>query len=104
VANAIQPRFLSTLVMTPVRGTPLWEEDRRGEWAWPDPIELAVELRELIRGLELKATVFRSNHASNHLALAGSLPRDKAALLASLDAVLADPERAPFVPDWARGL
>ena len=31
VVNAIQPRFLSTLIMTPVERTPLFEEERRGE-------------------------------------------------------------------------
>ena len=30
VLNAIQPRFVSTLIMTPVAGTPLLEEARRG--------------------------------------------------------------------------
>jgi len=104
VVNAIQPRFVSTLVMTPVEGTPLWDEAQRGAVDELEPLELARELREFLAGLELEATVFRSNHASNHLALAGSLPKDQARLLAGLDAVLADPRRARFRPDWLRGL
>ena len=48
--------------------------------------------------------MFRSNHASNYLSLAGTLPKDRPALLAALDRVLAHPESAPFVPDWLRGL
>jgi radical SAM superfamily enzyme YgiQ (UPF0313 family) len=102
--NAIQPRFVSTLVMTPVDGTPLGELDARGEFEHLGPLELAVELREFLRGLELKASIFRSNHASNTLAMAGTLPKDKPALLAALDRVLANPARARFVPDWMRGL
>ena len=104
VVNAIQPRFVSTLVMTPVEDTPLWEEDQRGEVDHLDPVELACELREFLAGLELEGSVFRSNHASNYLALAGTLPKDKERLVAGLDEVLADPERARFVPEWMRGL
>jgi radical SAM superfamily enzyme YgiQ (UPF0313 family) len=104
VVNAIQPRFVSTLVMTPVDGTPLDEEAQRGEFEELSPIELAAELRELIAGLDLRGSVFRSNHASNYLALSGTLPKDKQRLLATLDDVLAHPENAPFVPDWLRAL
>jgi radical SAM superfamily enzyme YgiQ (UPF0313 family) len=104
VVNAIQPRFVSTLVMTPVDGTPLGELDARGEFEHLRPLELAAELREFLGGLELEASIFRSNHASNTLAMAGTLPKDKPALLAALDRVLANPERARFVPDWMRGL
>ena len=104
VVNAIQPRFVSTLVMTPVEGTPLFEADQRGEVDHLDPIELAAELRTFIAHLELSSSIFRSNHASNYLTLAGTFPKDKAALLGALDGVLADPRRARFVPDWMRGL
>ena len=104
VVNAIQPRFVSTLVMTPVEDTPLWEEDRRGEVDHLEPIELAAELRAFVADLELRGSVFRSNHASNYLALSGTLPKDKQTLIDSLDDVLAHPENAPFVPDWLRGL
>ncbi len=104
VVNAIQPRFLSTLVMTPVEGTPLGDQDARGEVEELNPVELAAELRELIVGLECEATIFRSNHASNTLTLAGVLPKDKQALLGILDETLAHPSSARFVPRWRRGL
>lgn len=104
VVNAIQPRFVSTLVMTPVEGTPLGEEAARGEVDELTPIELARELRDFVAALALEGSVFRSNHASNYLALAGNLPRDQRRIVAALDAVLADPKRAPFTPEWQRGL
>ncbi len=104
VVNAIQPRFVSTLVMTPVEGTPLWEKDARGEVEHMDPLELARELRTFVDDLKLRGTIFRSNHASNYLNLEGTLPKDKQRLVAQLDAVLANPDRAPFVPEWLRGL
>jgi len=104
VVNAIAPRFVSTLVMTPVEATPLWDEAERGEVDLLTPIELARELRRFLGGLDLDGAVFRSNHASNFLALAGTLRKDQAKLVGFLDAVLADPEAAPFRPDSLRGL
>jgi radical SAM superfamily enzyme YgiQ (UPF0313 family) len=104
VVNAIGPRFVSTLVMTPVEGTPLGEHDARGEVDHLTPIELAAELREFLAATELSGSIFRSNHASNYLTLAGTLPKDRDAMVAALDEVLAHPENARFVPEWLRGL
>ena len=104
VVNAIQPRFVSTLVVTPIEGTPLWDSVQRDEFEMPSPIELAAELREFIAHLELRGSIFRSNHASNYLSVAGTLPKDKARMVAALDAVLADPANARFKPQWLRGL
>jgi hypothetical protein len=104
VVNAIQPRFVSTLVMTPVEDTPLWDEQKRGDVDELTPLELARELREFLGDLQLVRTIFRSTHASNTLSGAGHQPRDTAALIAALDSILERPETAPFRPRWARGL
>lgn len=104
VVNAIAPRFVSTLVMTPVVGTPLHDSWQRGEIDELDPLETARELREFVAGLELDGAIFRSNHASNWLALGGTLQKDKAAIVATLDRVLAHPDRARFRDPWNRGL
>ena len=104
VVNAIQPRFVSTLVMTPVEDTPLYEQWSAGQVDELTPIELAAELRTFLAHLELNSSVFRSNHASNYLALKGTLPKDRDALVEVLDAVLANPDEAHFVPDWLRAL
>ena len=104
VINAIQPRFVSTLVMSPVQDTPLWDQWEAGQVDELSPIELASELRHFLSHLELEGSIFRSNHASNYLALKGTLPKDQRALVKVLDDVLANPERAPFVPDWLRAL
>jgi radical SAM superfamily enzyme YgiQ (UPF0313 family) len=100
--NAVQPRYASTLVMTPVEDTPLWEQDRAGAFEHLSALEITRELREFVAHLELSATTFRANHSTNHLVLAGRLPDDRERLLARLDAALAEPGRAPFVPDALR--
>jgi hypothetical protein len=46
--------------------------------------------------------VFRTNHASNYLPLAGRLPRDRARLVNLLDEAIAG--RVPLRPERTRGL
>jgi radical SAM superfamily enzyme YgiQ (UPF0313 family) len=104
VVSAINPRFVSTLVMTPTENTPLFDADLRGEVDHLSPIELAAELREFVAHLDVDGCIFRSNHASNYLTLAGTFPKDKGALLDVLDRVLADPSNAAFRPEWMRAL
>jgi len=48
-------------------------------------------------------TVIRTNHASNYLPLAGTLPKDKPRLLATLDAALSR-GRAALRPEAWRAL
>jgi radical SAM superfamily enzyme YgiQ (UPF0313 family) len=104
VVNAIQPRFLSTLVMTPVENTPLFEVAQKGQLESLTPLELTQELRTFVAALQLERTIFRSNHASNYLPLAGTLSKDQPRLLSQLDAILAEPQSDSFVPEWRRGL
>ncbi|MDH5392889.1 MAG: radical SAM protein [Gammaproteobacteria bacterium] len=55
---------------------------------------ILTELSELIRQLEpVKRVVFRSNHASNILALAGNLPKDKSRLLSEIEQALNSAQR-----------
>ena len=84
--------------------TPLFEEAKKGNVDELTPIELAAELYEFISNLSLKKSIFRSNHASNYLALAGSFPKDKRKLLNALENVLNHPSQAHFRPDWMRAL
>ena len=66
--------------------------------------ELFVEMERFLSALELKRTVFRSDHASNWLVLKGTLGADKDRLLAQVRQAIATPERAHLRPAWARGL
>lgn len=101
--NATQPEFLATLVVSFPRG----EERLRSafpEWQPLDTRGLIAEMRRFLSALELRRTVFRSDHASNWLVLKGTLGADKARLLARIDQALADPGNAGMRPAWARGL
>lgn len=102
LATAMDPRFLSTLTLTVVPGTPIATLEGRGAFELPDVRGLLTELRWFIEEARPSGAIFRSNHASNHLPIGGRLPRDREAILAAIDAALAG--RALLRPEWARGL
>lgn len=102
VLNAMDPRFVSCLCVTPVPGTPLWDDVQAGRFELPSPREILEELAVLVGGLRLSGAVFRSNHASNWLPLGGRLPADRERLLEAID--LARAGALPLKPDWLRGL
>jgi hypothetical protein len=59
-----------------------------GSFGLLKPEEVMLETRELIKNLNLRNCVFRSNHASNYFVLEGTLPYDKESLLRQLDEIL----------------
>jgi radical SAM superfamily enzyme YgiQ (UPF0313 family) len=101
--NAAQPEFLATLVVSFPMGEARFRENF-SEWEPLDVVGLMREMEVFVEALELKRTVFRSDHASNWLILKGTLGADKERLLAVLRAAIAAPEAAPLRPAWARGL
>ena len=103
LANATQPEYLSTLVVSFPQGEARFRAGFSG-WAPLDQHELFVEMARFLAGLELKRTVFRSDHASNWLVLKGTLGADKERLLTQVRQAIAAPETAHLRPAWARGL
>ena len=103
LANAAQPEFLATLVVS----LPPGEQRFRShfpEWTPLSQRELFEEMHRFLSTLELKRTVFRSDHASNWLILKGTLGADKSRLLNQVNAAIHHPETAHLRPAWARGL
>jgi radical SAM superfamily enzyme YgiQ (UPF0313 family) len=101
--NATQPEFLATLVVSFPQGETRFRENFAG-WEPLTVPELMQEMETLLSALELKRTVFRSDHASNWLVLKGTLGAEKERLLQQLRAAIAAPESAKLRPAWARGL
>ncbi len=89
VANAINPTMLSALTLMLHRGTPLRAEAEQGKFQPLSPYEFVLELKELISNLNMQSPcIFRSNHVSNMLPLAGTLPEDKNSLLLQAEEAL----------------
>ncbi|WP_373187466.1 radical SAM protein, partial [Halopseudomonas sp.] len=101
--NATQPEFVSTLVVSFPQGMERYRE-RFPDFEALDQQSLFLELKQFIETLELKNTVFRSDHASNALVLKGILGADKERLLEQVQNAIERPERARLRPDWMRGL
>ncbi|WP_226470909.1 radical SAM protein [Dechloromonas denitrificans] len=103
LANATQPEYLATLVVS----FPTGEQRFRADFPGWEPLgqpELFCEMEQFLSRLELKRTVFRSDHASNWLILKGTLGADKERLLNQVRQAIASPGQAPLRPAWARGL
>ena len=102
LANATQPEYLATLVVSFRRA--------RSACAPASGLGAAEPARTVRRDgalpvrLELKRTVFRSDHASNWLVLKGTLGSDKERLLQQVRQAISAPQAAHLRPGWARGL
>ena len=104
LVNRAPPVYLSTLQLgLESEVAPRFFERFGDGFEWQDDAGVLVELRRLIERLDPPhPVIFRSNHASNTLALAGTLPKDRDKLLAQLDAALSG--RVRLRPRWIRGL
>jgi radical SAM superfamily enzyme YgiQ (UPF0313 family) len=90
VVSEMDPQYLAMLTLMLVPGTELHQQWEQGSFELLDPLAMLVELRGVIQHLDgLTNCVFRTNHASNYLPLRGTLPGDKAGLLAAIDGALA---------------
>ena len=103
LANATQPEFLATLVVSFPQGE---QRFRQGfpDWEPLNQQELFSEMEQFLQTLDLKRTVFRSDHASNWLVLKGVLGAEKERLLLQVRTAIVQPQAAGLRPDWQRGL
>lgn len=101
--NEAQPEFLSTLVVSFPQGEARFRENF-ADFQALNQQQLFVEVERLLQGLELRDTVFRSDHASNYLVLKGTLGADKQRLLAQVREAIEKPQQAHLRQEWQRGL
>ena len=102
LANETQPEFLSSLIINHPHGMERFQAGYNGQYVLMTQHERFKELRTFVGALELEHTVFRSDHASNQLALKGTLGRDKDELLAQIDTAIEAPQKAHLRPVWVR--
>jgi radical SAM superfamily enzyme YgiQ (UPF0313 family) len=89
LVTQMDPEYFAALTVTVVPGTPLAQLRAKGRFEVPIVPDLLRELRTIIDRARPTDAVFRTNHASNHLPLAGRLPRDRARIVDAIDAALA---------------
>jgi radical SAM superfamily enzyme YgiQ (UPF0313 family) len=100
--TAMDPEFVSALTLTVIPGTPIAKMQAQGKFALPSVNGLLQELRTIVAEATPTDAVFRTNHASNYLPLAGRLPQDRERIVAALDKALAG--GIALRPESARGL
>jgi radical SAM superfamily enzyme YgiQ (UPF0313 family) len=100
--NQMKPRHLSALTLIPELGTPLYQDIREGRFQLINAEESLMETRMLVEGLTVSPLHFTSNHASNYLALKGSLPEDREKFLTMIDSALCGTGR--IRSEYSRGL
>lgn len=104
LVNAIQPEYLSTLVLSFPAGEARFREAFGDDFEPLDQMGLFEEMKHFIDGTRLTQTIFRSDHASNYLPLRGTLDRDREKLLNQLQLAINKPYSAGLRQDWERGL
>jgi radical SAM superfamily enzyme YgiQ (UPF0313 family) len=102
LATEMDPRFVSLLTLTVIPGTPIAKLQSRGGFELPSVDGFLQELRMFVARAHPTDAIFRTNHASNYLPLAGRIPRDRERLLPLLDAALSG--EVPLRPERTRGL
>lgn len=100
--SQINPTYLGALTLMLVPGTPLHQNAQSGEFSLLNPHEVLEEMKVLVENLNLDGCVFRSNHASNYLAIGGVLSQEKKKVLNTIQ--LALDQKIGLRPDFLRGL
>lgn len=103
ILNEMNPLYLSALTLMLAPNTPLYDDYRLGKFRQMSEKEFLAELKLIIENLELKGTIFRSNHASNYLPLKGRFPKDKQALLDTLQLFIDNFDPSLLKPEFLRG-
>jgi hypothetical protein len=74
----------------------------KGRFELPAVIRMLAELQVMVDRTRPTDALFRTNHASNYLPLAGRLPADRERIVATIDRALNGGIR--LRPEWSRGL
>jgi radical SAM superfamily enzyme YgiQ (UPF0313 family) len=100
--NAMNPEYIGMLTLMVEDGTPLYDWVQDGKFQLLKPKQVLDETRILVEHLDSPGSVFRMNHASNYLALKGTLNQDKAAMMAAIDR--AEMDLSSLRPEAFRGI
>jgi len=102
LVTEMDPEYFAALTTSVVPNTPLVKLRDKGFWELPTVPRMLEELRTIVDLARPTDALFRTNHASNHLALGGRLPRDREAIISAIDGALSG--RIRLRPERLRGL
>jgi len=85
IINQLNPKYLSTLTLSLPYGLNHFQNRFNGEFIPLSIVEFFEELRTFISQTNLSKVIYRSNHVSNNLILAGTLSKDKDVIIQQID-------------------
>ena len=85
----MKPEYIGLLTLLFDLPTPLMQDWQQGRFYLMNPVEIAQETLTLLEHIDCEGSIFRANHASNYVNLAGTLNQDRAAMCDKLRAALA---------------
>ena len=100
--NAMNPEYIGMLTLVVEPETPLEDWVKAGTFKLLTQEQVLEETRLLVENLDCPGSIFRMNHASNYLALKGTLNQDKEAMLAEIERAKKD--MSCLRPDAWRGV
>jgi len=104
ITNEMKPQYLAALTVTPVPGTALFRQVERGEFIPLDAFATLEEMKIIFENITIDNVRFVGSHASNYLPIKGTLQKDKAAMLETVNQVLINRDMRSLRPDHMRGL
>ncbi|MBF0119542.1 MAG: radical SAM protein [Desulfobacterales bacterium] len=104
ITNEMKPHYLAALTVTPVPNTVLYHKVKKGEFTLLDPFETLAEMKLLFEHLTIDNLKFVGIHASNYLPINGTLQRDRAQMIATIDSVLKNRDKGALRQENMRGL
>lgn len=101
LVSAIKPHYIGFLTLMLEPDAPMYNDLKSGKFSFLTPDEVLDELNIFLENTDSEGSVFRSNHASNYISLAGTLNEDKPKLLAQIEYAR---KMSRFKPETYRGL
>lgn len=98
--SAMNPDFAAFLTLRLYEGTQMNEEVKNGEMELITPDEIVEEMELFLQNIDSPGTVFRTNHASNYVVLAGNFNEDIPRMMKQLEEVKA--KQRYRLEEWRR--
>lgn len=78
--SRMKPEYIGLLTLLFELETPLMREWKAGKFYLMNPVEIAAETLTMLENIDCEGSVFRANHASNYVNLAGTLNYEREAM------------------------
>ena len=104
ICDEIKPRYLAATTYSPVPGTTLHRQVQSGAFELLDAFETLEEMKTIFENITMDNLKFIGAHASNFLPISGTLQKDRAKMIATVNHVLQNRDEGLLRPDYMRGL